>query len=137
MCSCLPNFAAFFRHHLPLIKSRMSQITFRRMGPGSSNPSKPSPKSDISKEPSTKDINVTLGSRTNSKGHFRISEGLFAKENNWTELKDIPNPAESVIKSNETPRDHYECRGCEEPMREGSMQLHSSRELSSTAQIIE
>lgn len=70
MCSCLTSFPAFFRYHLPLLRSIMSfvnssfrNLRFVKLQSSSSNP-------DDNEKLATRDIKITLGSRVDGQGQF-------------------------------------------------------------------
>ncbi len=109
ICSCLPSFLGFFRHHLPLLQyitsligSKIKFLSF----PKPSSRSSSSSSGNSKKRLQTKDIKVTLGSEVDGEGHFLNPRSGFSRDENWSDWERVskcvsPGP-------NETRRGHHE-----------------------------
>ncbi|KAL8688192.1 MAG: hypothetical protein Q9218_005838 [Villophora microphyllina] len=112
MCGCMPAFAGFFHHYMPLLRSIGSFFSSRAKGwsflklssrPGSSENSKQS------KKLATKDIKMTLGSRVDGEGRFMNVTSVFATEDDWLKLGQAAhNPPNLARKPSGTRREWYE-----------------------------
>ncbi|KAI4104921.1 MAG: hypothetical protein LQ345_007255 [Seirophora villosa] len=99
MCGCMPAFAAFFRHHLPLLRSigsffmsKAKSLTFPKLSGRSSRPSS----SESSKRLATKDIKMTLGSQVDGHGRFMNPTRVIARDEDWARLGQMAHNPPSV-----------------------------------------
>ncbi|KAL9049292.1 MAG: hypothetical protein Q9206_005599 [Seirophora lacunosa] len=99
MCGCMPAFAAFFRHHLPLLRSigsffvsKAKSLTFPKLSGRSSRPSS----SESSKRLATKDIKMTLGSQVDGHGRFMNPSRVIARDEDWARLGQMAHNPPSV-----------------------------------------
>ncbi|KAL8980389.1 MAG: hypothetical protein Q9177_005895 [Variospora cf. flavescens] len=106
MCGCMPAFAGFFRHHLPLLRSigsffssKAKSLKFLRLSGRSSRPSS----SESSKRLATKDIKMTLGTQVDGHGRFMNPTSVFARDEDWAR-----NPPSLARKASATRREWHE-----------------------------
>ncbi|KAL8638381.1 MAG: hypothetical protein Q9228_004461 [Teloschistes exilis] len=112
MCGCMPAFAGFFHHYLPILRSIGSFFSSRAKGLNflklSSRPSS-SEKPKSSKRLDTKDIKMTLGSRVDGQGRFVNVTSVFAREEDWLKLGQAAhNPPSLTRMPSATRREWYE-----------------------------
>lgn len=118
MCSCLTSFPGFFRYHLPFFKSILSFVnsSFRSLHLAkaqnrSSDPSDtPSSKSGNTKRLAKQNVEVTLGSRVDGRGHFLNPASVFATEPDWLPLSEAArnSPMAADHAPDATHREYYE-----------------------------
>ncbi|KAL9009101.1 MAG: hypothetical protein Q9173_005838 [Seirophora scorigena] len=99
MCGCMPAFAAFFRHHLPLLRSigsffisKAKSLKLPKLSGRSSRPSS----SESSKRLATKDIKMTLGSQVDGHGRFMNPTSVIARDEDWARLGQMAHNPPSV-----------------------------------------
>ncbi|KAL8955204.1 MAG: hypothetical protein Q9193_006854 [Seirophora villosa] len=99
MCGCMPAFAAFFRHHLPLLRSigsffisKAKSLNFPKLSGRSRRPSS----SESSKRLATKDIKMTLGSQVDGRGRFMNPTSVIARDEDWARLGQMAHNPPSV-----------------------------------------
>lgn len=112
MCGCMPAFAGFFHHYLPILRSIGSFFSSRAKSFNllklSSRPSS-SEKPKSSKRLDTKDIKMTLGSRVDGQGRFVNVTSVFAREEDWLKLGQAAhNPPSLTRMPSATRREWYE-----------------------------
>lgn len=111
MVGCMPAFAGFFRHYLPLLRSigsffssRTRSLKFLRLS-GRSRPSS----SGSSKRLATKDIKMTLGTQVDGQGRFMNPTSVFARDEDWDRLGQLAhNPPGLARKPSGTRRQWHE-----------------------------
>lgn len=100
ICGCLPTFPGFFRHHLPLLRSLVSRVSWKVKEISFRKPSSKQIGSSSSGRSKrilqTKDIRVTFGTQIDNDGHFLNPQSVFAREENWSQWEkltdDTPGP---------------------------------------------
>lgn len=110
MCGCMPAFAGFFKHYLPLLRSFGSFFSSRVKGFSLLKlSSRPSSSESSSKRLATKDIKITLGSRIDGQGHFLNPTSVFAREEDWSKLGEAThNPPRLLREPSGTRREWHE-----------------------------
>lgn len=111
MCGCMPAFAGFSRHYLPLLRSIGSFFSSRAKGLSFlklSSRSRPS-SSESSKRLATEEIKMTLGTQVDGQGRFLNSTSMFARDEDWAKLGQIAhNPPSLARKPSGTRREWHE-----------------------------
>ena len=111
MCGCMPAFAGFFRHYLPLLRSIGSFFSSRARGLSLLRPSTRSQPSSAgsSKRLATQDIKVTLGTQIDGQGCFLNPTSVLATEEDWLRLGQATfNPPSLTRKPSGTRREWHE-----------------------------
>ena len=109
MCSCMPAFAGFFRYHRPFFRSIKSFFSTIAKGLGFLKLSSQSSSSTKSKRLATKDIEMTLGSQSDGRGHFMYPGSvLAADEDRMKSSQAAHNPPSLCRKPSGTRREWHE-----------------------------
>lgn len=89
MCSCMPAFAGFFHHYLPLLRSigsffssRARHFSFLKL----SSRNRASSDEKNSNRLATSDLKMTLGTQIDGQGRFLNPTSVFAREEDWEKL---------------------------------------------------
>ncbi|KAL8935781.1 MAG: hypothetical protein Q9211_004519 [Gyalolechia sp. 1 TL-2023] len=112
MCSCMPAFAGFFHHYLPVLRSvglffssRARNLSFFKLSSRNRASSSENPKRRLL----TKDIKLTLGTQIDGHGRFLNPKSVSARGEDWVKLDQAAsNPPRLHQKPSGTRREWHE-----------------------------